>query len=1031
MPKRESSDKILLSREREQTPAVQDVSYRLLFERNPQPMWVYDVESLVFLAVNEAAVDHYGYSRAEFLGMTIRDIRPAQDIPILLEAVSQEVAGVERKHRKKSGALMDVEVTSQNLSWAGRAARLVSITDITLRKRTEERIRESEESYRRLVEQSPDAILVHRRGTIVFANAACAALFGAVSVDEIVGKQYLDFVHPTNRAVVQKRIQQFSRDLEFVRRNETAFVRCDGGEISAEVMARSVIYRAEPAVQVMFRDISEKKKARYRLQRSEANLAAAQRLAHLGSFEFDLTDAENQDNVPVEWSDEVFRMFGYEPGQIAVTRADIIRALHPDDRERFCEVVAKAIEERRPYCLDYRIIRRDGSERFIHGESEVICDEDTGKPLRIRGTAQDITERKHAEERMRRLALAVDHSSELIAMSDCGGHITFANQALLGVLGYSEEEIIGKSFQDTILSPHNPPSLDEDIRRAVLAKGGWKGECLHCRKDGGDFPVYLSLQQVTDSTAAPIGTVGIAQDITERKKAEEKFYKAFNANPEPISIATISEGRYIDVNESFLRITGYQRAEVIGRTSQELNFWAQPEDRARFVEILNSQGSVRDLKINFRTKSGKLRAGLDSAEIIDIAGQQCVIAICKDVTETNVLEKQLLQAQKMEAVGRLSGGIAHDFNNLLSVIIGYSEILEEHLEESSKFRKNATEIRKAGQRAASLTRQLLAFSRQQVLEPRVLGLNAVVIDMEKMLRRLIGEDVELITVLAPDLWNIKADQTQMAQVLMNLIVNARDAMPNGGKVTVETENIEVDDVYARQHGHIFAGPFVMLTVSDSGSGMDAETQSHIFEPFFTTKERGKGTGLGLATVYGVIKQSGGFIWVYSEPGHGASFKILLPRVDESVQSAPENVNSQRSGSGSETVLVVEDDACLRELTISLLAKLGYKVFEAANGPQALNIARQKSRGQIHLLLTDVVMPGMSGPAVAGEVISVHPDIRVLYMSGYTEFAVGHQQITQKGQLLLQKPFTQQELARKVRQALDASCATAPVASPIT
>jgi two-component system cell cycle sensor histidine kinase/response regulator CckA len=765
--------------------------------------------------------------------------------------------------------------------------------------RTTQALRENEESYRKLIEQSPDAVLVHRRGRIIFANGICAVLFGASRVDELFGKQYLDLVHPEDRGGVEQRIEKYMHDPAFVRRNETKFLRLDGTAVHLEVAARSVIYRGEAAIQVICRDVSQRKHSEYRLQRSEASLAAAQRMAHLGSFEYDLTDLKDLDKAPVQWSDEVFRIFGYEPGQIEPSRPVFLRAVHPHDRDRLQYLLAEAIKERRSYRPDYRVIRPDGTERIVHGEAEIIYDANTGKPLRVVGIVQDITQRKQSEERIRRLAQAVEHSRELIAMGDREGRVTFANRAFLQTLGYSEEEVIGKPFSMTVLSRKNRPGLEEEMRRAILENREWKGECLHRRKDGSDFPVYLSVGPLTDSAGSVIGSMGIAQDVTERKKLEEQFR----------------------------------------------------------------------------------------------------------------------QAQKMEAVGRLSGGIAHDFNNLLGVIIGYSELVEERLSENDGLRRKVTEIKKAGQRAASLTRQLLAFSRQQVLEPRVLALNTVVVDIEKMLRRLIGEDIELATVLAPNLANVKADRGQMEQVIMNLVVNARDAMPHGGKIIIETKNIEVDETYAHQHGHVSPGEFVMLAVTDTGVGMDTETQSHIFEPFFTTKELGKGTGLGLATVYGVVKQSSGFIWVYSEPGHGTTFKILLPRVEKPVQETERNPNTDGQQRGSETILLVEDDAALRELTLTLLAQQGYTVLAAANGHEALNIAQDRPQGQIHLLLTDVVMPGMSGPQVADELSVTHPDMKVLFTSGYTEFAVGHEQIARAGRFLLQKPFTQRELTSKVREVL--------------
>jgi PAS domain S-box-containing protein len=608
----------------------------------------------------------------------------------------------------------------------------------------------------------------------------------------------------------------------------------------------------------------------------------------------------------------------------------------------------------------------------------------------------------------------VDSATELISTGDLEGRITFMNQAFLRAVGWSEQEIIGKHFRDTVLSPNNSPDLREQIRAGILEVGGWKGECLHSRKDGTDFPVYLSVGPLRDSAGRVIGNVGIVRDLTESKQAEERFYKAFHLNPEPITIATVSEGRYLDVNESFLRITGYQREEVIGRTSLELRFWERPEDRSRLMEMLREQGSVRDLEITFRTKSDEQRIALDSADVIEVDGRECVIAILKDITERKALEKQLRQLQKMEAVGQLSGGIAHDFNNLLGVILGYSEILEASLEKNTKLRKTAQEIIKAGQRAASLTRQLLAFSRQQVLEPRVLNLNTVVADTEKMLRRLIGEHIDLTSRLASDLGQVKADQGQIEQVIMNLAVNARDAMPEGGKLIIETRNIELDEEYAFRHPPTVPGKYVELVVTDEGVGMDAQTQSHIFEPFFTTKDLGKGTGLGLATVYGVVKQSGGYVWVYSEPGIGSTFKVYLPRVaDAARKSGPGEVVTALAR-GSETILLVEDEESLRTLTCTILEQNGYTVLEAGGGMEAIEIARLHKH-PIDLLLTDMVMPGMNGHAVAQSLAQLRPGLKVVYMSGYSGF--GHRGLVEADDVLLSKPLRRDALLRKLHEVL--------------
>jgi signal transduction histidine kinase len=380
-------------------------------------------------------------------------------------------------------------------------------------------------------------------------------------------------------------------------------------------------------------------------------------------------------------------------------------------------------------------------------------------------------------------------------------------------------------------------------------------------------------------------------------------------------------------------------------------------------------------------------------------------------------EAQLRQAQKLEAIGRLAGGVSHDFNNLLTAIMGYSELTISRLDETDPLRNNLREIRNASERAASLTRQLLAFSRKQVLQPKVLDLNSIVFDLQKMLGRMIGEDIQLKTNLQRDLGSVKADPGQVEQVLMNLAVNARDAMPRGGKITIETVNVELDESYVHRHMAVVPGPYVMLAVSDTGMGMDAETQEHIFEPFFTTKEPGKGTGLGLSTVYGIVKQSGGNIWVYSEVGKGSTFKIYLPRVDAAAERyAPSKTNAD-APTGTETILLVEDSESVRKLAREVLELSGYVVLEAHGAENALEIC-QRHPGEIDLLLTDVVMEGLSGRAAADLVLTVNPLMRVLFMSGYTDDAVVRHGVLEEGLNFIQKPFTPVALSSKVREVLD-------------
>ena len=425
-----------------------------------------------------------------------------------------------------------------------------------------------------------------------------------------------------------------------------------------------------------------------------------------------------------------------------------------------------------------------------------------------------------------------------------------------------------------------------------------------------------------------------------------------------------------------------------------------------------------------RKKDGTIIHVEISSHALPFGSGNTRLVLVSDVTERKKLEEQLRQAQKMEAIGRLAGGVAHDFNNLLTIISGYGQLVRERLGSDDPASGFMTEVLKASERAAALTRQLLAFSRQQVLTPSLVDFNGLVGNTEKMLRRLIGEDIELVTILKPGLGQVKADPGQIEQVIMNLALNSRDAMPKGGRLTIETANVNLDDGYVRDHPEVQPGPYVLLAVSDTGIGMDAETQKRIFEPFFTTKEKGKGTGLGLAMVYGIVRQSGGHIWVYSELNVGTVFKLYFPRSQETHAASHTPVQQPRSVRGSETILLVEDEESLRKLVKSILQRKGYAVLAPEDVMEALDIA-QKHAGPIHLLLTDVIMPKMSGRDLAEQVVSFHKETRVVYMSGYTDDAIVQHGVLDSGVSFVQKPFSPDAIARKVREVLDASKASSP------
>jgi PAS domain S-box-containing protein len=528
------------------------------------------------------------------------------------------------------------------------------------------------------------------------------------------------------------------------------------------------------------------------------------------------------------------------------------------------------------------------------------------------------------------------------------------------------------------------------------------------------------LLEVMAHIGTQLGRVVERERARETLRRREEHFRSLIENAS--DIITILEGNGLIRYESpsVERLLGYKPEELIGKNIFD---FVREDDLPKVIPVFTEEfpnpDSTRSVEFRFRHKDDSwcVFEAICKA-LIDDSGVTGVVVNSRDISERRQLEEQLRQSQKMEAVGRLAGGVAHDFNNLLTAISGYSELMLRRLRQGDPLRHNAEEINKAGNRAASLTSQLLAFSRKQVLQPKVLDLNTVVADMDKMLRRLIGENIELVTALDQELWSIKADPGQIQQVILNLAVNARDAMPEVGRLTIETANIELDEENARWHAGGKPGRYVMLAVNDTGVGMDAQTREHVFEPFFTTKEVGKGTGLGLSTVYGIVKQSGGYIWVYSEPEKGTTFKIYLPRIEEEADTLWREGVAEELPQGKETVLLVEDEPLVRRLAARVLREQGYTVLEASNGEDALRVASDHGRREIHLLLTDVVMPRMSGREVAENLEGVRPRMRVLYTSGYTEDSIVRHGVMDDGVAFLQKPFKPDELARKVREVLD-------------
>jgi PAS domain S-box-containing protein len=520
-----------------------------------------------------------------------------------------------------------------------------------------------------------------------------------------------------------------------------------------------------------------------------------------------------------------------------------------------------------------------------------------------------------------------------------------------------------------------------------------------------------------------IGILGIFNDITEYKLAEEslresneRFAVAFNKAPIIYTICSLEDGKYLDVNQRFVDISGFSRDEAIGKTPVELGLISRSDQEQRLY-LIQRDGKIDEKELSLYTKSGKLVLCKYWSENITVAGRKCLLNIDLDITENRKLEQQFIQAQKMELVGQLAGGVAHDFNNMLHIIIGHAEMALLKTDPSQPLFSDLEQIRKSAYRSADLTRQLLAFARKQTILPKVLDLNETVAGMLKMLQRLIGEDISLIWRPAAKLWQVEVDPSQIDQIVANICVNARDAISGVGKITIESVNIALDEDYCAHHPGLVTGEYVRLTVSDDGCGMDKETLSHIFEPFFTTKGVGEGTGLGLATVYGAVKQNNGFIYTSSELGAGTTFTIYLPRYVGIDVEARTEVAATPVLHGQETILLVEDEPGIIFISTQMLEMLGYTVLAANSPDEAIHLAREYA-GEIHLLLTDVIMPKMNGLDLAKNLLSAYPHMKLLFMSGYTADVISHQCLLLEGGYFIQKPISMQDLAAKVREVLN-------------
>jgi PAS domain S-box-containing protein len=741
---------------------------------------------------------------------------------------------------------------------------------------------------------------------------------------------------------------------------------------------------------------------------------------------------------------------GYSPEEFKENHNLFFNIIHPDDRNCILEKFEEELLNPQLCYAEYRLIHKNGNIIWISHRCKPVYDS-KGMLGGFVSNNKDITDLKNAFEKLEEnekkhketikfFRLMMDNIPELVWAKDIKGRFLFVNKTDAEFLGAKDtEEPIGKGdmFFANRSKQERPNIKDWHTFGEICVNSD---EIVLKNKKSGRFDefgnvrgkfLYLDVIKapIFDDNGNLIGTVGFGRDVTKQKEmerklkeSEEKYRRIFEESQDVIFVST-KEGKVIDINPAGLKFFGYKNVEEIKEKDISTDIYKNPEDRLFFINKIKTEGNVKDLEIVFKKKDGSEVIGLISATPIfdekkNICGFRGTI---RDITDQKALEAQLFQAQKMESLGRLAGGIAHDFNNILTVINGYAEMAMDKITTEHPLYKDISYIFNAGKRAQKLINQLLAFSRKQVFKPEIIDINKIILSLDKMLKRLIGEDIKIEYFLSNDLPNIKADSSQIEQIFINLIVNAKDALnavkkPNfEKKITIESGYKYVDNYYVLKHPGTKEGNYLFFSVGDNGVGMDEETKSKIFEPFYTTKEKDKGTGLGLATIYGIVKQNSGFIYVYSEPDEGTTFKIYWPVTDKETDTI-ERIYDSSLSEGKETILVVEDEDDVREFAVDALMALGYNVYAAENGRKALNMIKEKQL-EPELILTDLIMPELNGVEFIEKAKEILPDTKVVFTSGYTDKHIAHNGTFIEGENFIQKPYTLSTLANLIKKVL--------------
>lgn len=890
----------------------------------------------------------------------------------------------------------------------------------------EETVRANERKFRKMMERSSDIItLLDADGKVRQTTESATRILG-YNPFERLGFSALDIVHPDDLPQAETVLKSLMETPGSTRSLAVRYRNKNGEYVWMESSLTNMLDDPDvKAVVVNSRDISARHAAEDELRITARRLSLSTDAGKIGTWEYDM------ESGAIIWDARVYEMYGIGP-EIPLSYDMWLGTLHPDDREAASRRIQESIGGGKSYHTQFRIVRPDGRLRYVEAHGDVFRDAN-GAPRRMIGVNWDITDRMEAERELReseaRFRLLVESAPDAIYVQT-EHRFAYLNSMAVELFGAENAgQLVGQLIMERI-HPDYGNVIRERIHRLRDEHLSVPPlEEVFLRLDGSTVDVEVS--------AVPIwyggkdSTLVFVRDISARKHAEqslrdseERYRQLFNTMMNGFALHEIicndagdpMDYRFLEVNPAFERLTGLKADEIIGKTVLEVlphteHVWIERYGRVALTgEPVMFENIAEELGKYYHVTAYSPRRGLFAVIFEDVSERK------RAEEERELIEIQLRQAQKMEAVGRLAGGVAHDFNNMLSVILGNVEIALTRAGPDTPLTTELQEIRQAGERSAGLTRQLLAFSRKQLVEPQVIDLNEAIAYQKNMLVRLIGEDISITFRPAEKLWSIRIDPFQIGQILTNLAINARDAVSGVGAITIETANVSLDESYTRRNAYVIPGEYVLLSFTDTGAGMDKETQEQIFEPFFTTKQEGLGTGLGLSTVYGIVKQNAGVINVYSEPGMGTTFKVYFPRHDGAPGAIPVE-QTEPPLEGTETILVVEDEDQILELSRRMLTRFGYAVLTARTPLEAIRLAIE-SKGNIQLLLTDVVMPGMNGKQLEEQIRKEAPGIKTLFMSGYTANVIAERGVIDEGVHFIHKPFTINGLAKKVRAVLD-------------